>query len=284
MSLFDCIVSKQIETVNIHVPHKHVDICKSLGQLWVQAAPLRNLSHGHGEHAYGDASEGTMSKVCFVISGVLNLQQQPLQSSDVFFDWGCGSGRWLLYAPPLLGVSDMISVGIECAEILAKHCRDNLARCAHLGMRTNAGCHHGHSEDLRSFYPARIVWNYDGYPVACSSRLCSRSGKSDIHQRVMKLAFCTPTVDVVGSTRMNKATFNFYFPRPNDLGNSTWKLHCIPKCSFGNQQRRVYLWFRQTPMSHNQLKEKCIVQSLVANIKSGSTSLFETRMQQLKMK
>jgi hypothetical protein len=209
----------------------------------------------------------TMAKICFVIVGLLKSSGKPLTEEDIFLDWGSGAGRFLICAPTLLGLSNLGSIGLECEGTLFKACQMTMQKYRESGFRVFVDAAHVQSQTLKSFHPARVVWNFDGHPVPVNQ--ISATAKGSIHKEVMTLAFCTPSVDIVASTRMNNATFQFYFPEPQMLGFSRWRPHRIAGCTFDNTQLLVYVWVRCTAMQMpTQALYDPTIQNLVNSIRS----------------
>jgi hypothetical protein len=183
----------------------------------------------------------TMTRICYVIRSELHHQQKPLQPSDVFLDWGCGAGKWLCFAQQLLGVSRLVVLGIEIEQALFEICKKNVC-----GVR-RVNTLHAASQSFSNFCPARIFVNYDGGPQAMLD-----TEKGRIHQTIMRTAFCSPTVDVVVSTRLNWDAFWTYFTDHwHHLGGSLWKCIYIRNCGFGGSRFAANVWFRLTPMQRN---------------------------------
>jgi hypothetical protein len=210
-------------------------------QQWNQIYPTNNLTSGiSGEFVYGETSFLTMARICHVIRSELKFLNKPLQSGDVLLDWGCGAGKWLCFARQLLGVTKMVALGIEAVEGIVDICQKNLCDV----RLTNLV--HAESHTFTSFCPARVVVNYDGGNQAMQNTV-----KGRIHRRIMRTAFCSPTVDVVVSTRLNWETFWSYFSKHlHNLHGSVWKCIYIEKCGFGGSRFTVNVWFRLSPMQN----------------------------------
>ena len=179
-----------------------------------------------------------MARISYLISFELKRLGKPLQSGDVFLDWGCGAGKWLCFAKRLLGVPGIVSVGIEKEKPIYDVCKKNLS-----GL---LGCNvlHERSESFVSFCPARVALNYDG-----GTQAMQLSEKGQIHPTVMMAAFCSPTIDVVVSTRVNSAAFWTYFSEHLDkFCGSLWKCIYLDKCNFGGSKFIANVWFRISPM------------------------------------
>jgi hypothetical protein len=100
------------------------------------------------------------------------------------------------------------------------------------------------SETFASFCPARVIVNYDG-----GNQAMQLGPKGRIHRSIMRAAFCSPTVDVVVSTRVNLETFWAYFSKHlHKLRGSVWECVFIEKCSFGGSKFNANVWFRISPM------------------------------------
>ena len=90
--------------------------------------PTHHLTDGFsGEFAYGEPTLGTMGRICSLISTELASQKKPLCENDIFLDWGCGAGKWLIFARDFLKMPGMIAVGIEAEPKIFEICRINLA-------------------------------------------------------------------------------------------------------------------------------------------------------------
>ena len=252
-------------------PHSHPfpshlsQVASTCRQQWVDKFPGHNLTYGFsGKHAYGEFSFFVMAKTCYVISSELLRQRKPLMPGDVLLDWGCGSGKWLCFARKLLGVPNMIALGIEAEQRILDVCKNNLAafntcRCSVVLEK---------SERFASFCPARVVVNYDG---GIQSMQSNANGK--IHRTIMRTAFCSPSVDVVVSTRLNWNTFWTYFSKHLDkLCGSLWKCVHIDECSFGRSKYSVNVWFRTSPMQPSSKQMHNIVDNRMHKLLEGSFS------------
>jgi hypothetical protein len=132
----------------------------------------------------------------------------------------------------------MVVLGIECAQKIFDICKTNLTNI----RGSNAVL--AKSESFDSFCPARVVVNYDG-----GIQAMSRTLNGQIHQQIMRKAFCSPTVDVVVSTRLNWDAFWDYFGgNLHLLGGSLWKCIYIKQCVFGGSKFTPNVWFRMSPM------------------------------------
>lgn len=148
----------------------------------------------------------------------------------------------------------MVALGIEAVQGIADICKKNL------GDRRLSNLVRAESHTFTSFCPARVVVNYDGGNQAMLNTV-----KGQIHRTIMRTVFCSPTVDVVVSTRLNRDTFLRYFTNHWDkLQGSMWKCLYIEKCGFGGSRFTVNVWFRLSPMH-----------------KSNHTCRYDQRMQEL---
>jgi hypothetical protein len=206
--------------------------------------PTNNLTGGlAGEFMYGEPTFGAMARICHLVSSELISQKKPLQSRDIFLDWGCGAGKWLFFARELFEVPDMIALGIEGEQRIFDICYQNLLTARHKGFGwTNIL--HAQSQSFATFCPARVMFNYDG-----GTQKLQNTKKSRIHLAIMRTAFCSPSVDVIVSSRLNFVAFNRYFsPHIHKLCGSLWKCIYVPKCDFGGSKFNVNVWFRLSPM------------------------------------
>jgi hypothetical protein len=217
-------------------------VASTCQQKWNVLYPTHNLTSTEcGGFVYGEPTFMTMTRICHVIKSELGRQQKPLQPSDIFLDWGCGAGKWLCFAQHLLGVSRLVLLGIEVEQVMFEICKKNIFDIRHASIL------HAQSQTLSNFSPARIVVNYDGGPQAMQNTV-----KGRIHQTIMRTAFCSPTVDVVVSTRLNWDAFWTYFTDHwHLLGGSLWKCIYIRNCGFGGSRFTANVWFRLTPMRQN---------------------------------
>ena len=215
-----------------------------LQQEWNALCPTHNLTFGiAGDIAYGEASFGTMARVSHVITSELAQLGKPLQPGDVFLDWGCGAGKWVLIARELLEEPDLIVVGIEKNDKIMQLCHENLMRAQRMG-KTGINVLKANSGNFTSFCPARVVVNYDGG----TQKLLQ---KFRMHCHIMRNVFCSSTVDVVVSTRLGSAAFRRYFA--NHLVKfcgSLWKCLYIPNGYFGGSKFNVNVWFRLSSMQN----------------------------------
>ena len=149
----------------------------------------------------------------------------------------------------------MIALGIEKDQVIFDICKRNLSDI----KRSNVL--HAQSESFTSFCPARVFVNYDG-----GNQAMQHSHKGRIHQTIMRTAFCSPTIDVVVSTRLNWERFWGYFSKHlHKLCGSLWKCIYIEKCGFGGSRFNVNVWFRISPM-HACI---CIVDKQMKKLLSG---------------
>jgi hypothetical protein len=211
---------------------------------WNSMYPTNHLTQGlSGVFAYGEPSFVTMARICHVIAAELDAQCKPLQPDEILLDWGCGAGKWLLFARELLEAPQMIALGIEAEERIFDVCSRNLRVGQQVGVR-GTNVLHARSDTFSSFCPARVVLNYDG-----GQQKLQETTKGRIHLNIMRTAFCSPSVDVVVSTRLNMGVFCRYFSEHLDkLGGSLWKCLFVPRCHFGGSQFNVNVWFRLSPM------------------------------------
>ena len=90
----------------------------------------------------------------------------------------------------------------------------------------------------------RVVLNYDG-----GTQKILNTVKGRIHQTIMRVAFCSASVDVVVSSKLDMNTFYRYFGyHIGKLCGSLWKCLVCPTCDFGGSRFNVNVWFRVTPM------------------------------------
>ena len=97
-----------------------------------------------------------------------NWKQQLLHSNAplkgiVLLDWGCGSGKWILFSNRFLGI-EMKCVGFECVRNIFDICSTNLVAAQTHGLGRNSRALLVQSESFQTFCPARIIVNYDGGP------------------------------------------------------------------------------------------------------------------------
>ena len=189
---------------------------------WKRIFPTHNLTYGlSGDFAYGEPSFFTMARVCFVISSQLEVMQKPLSGMDIICDWGAGAGKWLLYAPQFFQHPEMKVVGIECENKIFSVLENNILEARRSGFPIRAGVLNDFSQTFISFCPARILFAYDG---AYRAKHVLKTEASRIHMTIMRLAFCSPTVDVIVSTRTNMHVFGRYFECDIEkLSGSVWK-------------------------------------------------------------
>jgi len=120
---------------------------------WRELYPTHYLTAGlSGEFAYGEPTLGTMGRICCLISSELATQRRPLRESDVLLDWGCGSGKWLIFAREFLQLPRMAAIGIEAEERIFEICSSNL-QAAKRGGRTRLNALYARSESFASFCP-----------------------------------------------------------------------------------------------------------------------------------
>ena len=140
----------------------------------------------------------------------------------------------------------MIALGVECEEDIYKVCCRNIDTAQSLGFAHHSMVLHDKSETFSSFHPVRLFIGYDG-----GSQTFVNSHKGRIHLSIMRMAFCSPSVDVVVSSRLNLRSFTRYFEKHiHKLRGSLWKCLFIPCLSFGSCKYNVNVWFRLTPMQH----------------------------------
>ena len=214
-------------------------------QEWNFLCPTNNLTFGiAGDIAYGEASFGTMARVGHIIKSELALLGAPLQPGDLFLDWGCGAGKWLLFARELLELPEMIVLGIEKNKKIFDLCEANLLRAQRIG-KTGVSVINADSESFKNFCPVRIVVNYDG-----GTQKLQENNRGRIHCHIMRTIFCSPSVDVVVSTRLGCVAFRRYFScHIARLCGSLWK--CIyVKGDFGGSKYNVNVWFRISCMQY----------------------------------
>jgi precorrin-6B methylase 2 len=209
---------------------------------WNHIHPLNKLTFGlSGDHAYGEPTFESMAKICHVIKCEL---QTPLQPGQVLLDWGCGSGKWLIFANQFLG-THLQCVGIECAKSIFELCSKNLVVAREHGLASGSRVIFAQSQTFTTFNPARVVLNYDGGP-----QHVQRTLKSRIHRTIMRTAFCSSTVDIIVSSKTNLNVFVEYFGMHiYKLGGSVWRAVYVPGLSFGGSHYGVTIWFRVTPTS-----------------------------------
>lgn len=235
-------------TINTHsFPLRISKQSSTFKQEWRTLYPTHDLTWGlSGEFVYGEPSLGTMGRICSVISSELAIQKKPLCESDILLDWGCGAGKWLIFARDFLRLPRMKAIGIESEQKIFDVCCVNVCAAKNAG-RTRVHVLHARSESFDSFCPARVVLNYDGSPQ--KPLAVAANGKGRIHKTIMRNAFCSPTVDVIVSTRLNEHTFKQYFHRHlARLRHSVWKCIFVPACDFGGNKFATNVWFRLSPM------------------------------------
>ena len=170
--------------------------------------------------------------------------QKPIGKQDILLDWGAGAGKWLIFAPHFLGVPDMTAIGIECERQIFEFCQTNLSLARKNKLTAHTCVIHANSQTFASFFPARIFLNYDG-----GSQKNLDTEKSRIHLRIMRIAFCSPSVDVIVSSKTSMDVFNRYFSKHvSKLCGSTWKCLFVPHANFGGSTYNVNIWFRLCPM------------------------------------
>ena len=227
-------------------PQSVTDHAIAFQKEWRQIYPTFSLTSGHsGDHAYGEPSLGTIGRVCHVIKCELEALRRPLSSSDSLLDWGAGAGKWLLFAPRFLAVPKMFTIGIECEYAIFDMCRKNIHQAQRLFKHSpTAKVIFAKSQSFTSFCPVRVVVNYDG-----GTQKALKNSKSRTHQTIMRTVFCSATVDVVVSSRLDMNTFHRYFgAHIEKLSGSLWKCVVCPACYFGGSKFNVNVWFRLTPM------------------------------------
>ena len=128
----------------------------------------------------------------------------------------------------------MIALRIEKDQVIFDICKRNLSDI----KRSNVL--YAHSESFTSFCPVRVFYNYDG-----GNQAMQRTVKGRIHQTIIRTAFCSPTVDVVVSTRLNWDKFWGYFSKHlHKLCGSLWKCIYIKNCNFFQGSKfNVNVWF-----------------------------------------
>lgn len=207
---------------------------------------------------------GTMRKICRIIADTLLSLGRPLQGGDVMVDWGCGSGRWLIFAPLLFEVQGLITVGIECDPLVANFCQWHLCRARHFGVPVRSHVVFADSASMNSFCPARVVLNYDGKYGPYDER-----GLRE-HRTIMHKVFGSNTVDAVFSTKLTPAFFAKYFCV--DVGRWSW-LDC--SLLFGHSRYKGYIYVRQSRaqrLAHQQRFEPRLV--LAIERAAGHTCVF----------
>jgi hypothetical protein len=229
---------------------------------WNALYPTNTLTYGvSGAGAYGEPTFGSMARICHVISFELRQQKKPLKSGDILLDWGCGAGKWLIFARQLLGVQEMVALGIEQEQRIFDICKRNLVEAQILGVN-RANVLHAQSQSFASFCPVRVFLNYDGGTQKMQCTI-----KARIHRTIFRAAFCSPTVDVVVSSRLNVDTFRKYFSNHLEkFRGSLWKCLYVPRCYFGGSRFNTNVWFRLTPMQscHNIVDSR--MQDLLAGV------------------
>ena len=234
---YSCVFSRSESTVQF--PSDLAQIAISCQRQWNELHPTNDLTYGvSGVHAYGEPTFVAMARICHVISSKLQHLGKTLTPDDIFLDWGSGAGKWLCFARQLLGVPEMIALGIEKDQVIFDICKRNLSDI----KRSNVL--YAHSESFTSFCPVRVFYNYDG-----GNQAMQRTVKGRIHQTIIRTAFCSPTVDVVVSTRLNWDKFWGYFSKHlHKLCGSLWKCIYIKNCNFQGSKFNVNVWFCLSPM------------------------------------
>lgn len=233
------------EKWNIPLPLCEQQKAISFQAKWVFWFPHRNLTSGFsGSHVYGEPSVGTIARICHAIKSELEQQGHPLKAGDVLLDWGAGSGKWLLFAREFLGTPGMLGLGIECERGVYEICCRNLRTAQEQGFGLQTAVLHADATSFRCFCSVRVFLNYDG---GFQKTLDTPKGR--IHQTIMRAAFCSPSVNVIVSTRTNMLVFNRYFSKHlHRLGGSVWKCVYLPPQDFGGSHFQVNIWFRVSPM------------------------------------
>lgn len=115
------------------------------------------------------------------------------------------------------------------------------------GFGLNTSVLNVQSEKITSFCPVRVFVNYDGG----DHKKRDDSVKGRIHLKIMRTAFCSPSVDVIVSSRTNMNIFSRYFSQHmHKLCGSVWKCIFLSAVDFGGSKLRTYIWFRLTPMQN----------------------------------
>ena len=127
----------------------------------------------------------------------------------------------------------MVALGIEQEQPIFEICQANLCDI----QRSNVLL--ARSESFASFCPARVLIGYDG-----GNQAMQHGPKGLIHRTIIRTAFCSPTVDVVVSTRLNLETFWTYFSKHlHKLRGSVWKCIFMERCGFQGSHFTMNMWF-----------------------------------------
>ena len=127
--------------------------------------------------------------------------------------------------------------------------QQNICHARESGYACRTSVLQDRSETIQSFCPARIILNYDG-----GAQKFQETVKSRIHLRIMRTAFCSPSVDVIVSTKTNLHMFCRYFVRHlAKLSGSVWKCYYIPGCNFGGSTYTTNVWFRVSCMKNQEM-------------------------------
>ena len=229
----------------LHVPPAMKPEVSRARTLWSLIYPMHQLTvTAEKGHAYGETSFGTMAKICNLISQELARMKKPVRSDDVFLDWGAGSGKWLVFVSYFLKV-DVTCIGVECDSIVYEVCKQNLEKAQMLHCATNSRVVQAYAQSFSCFCPVRIFYNYDG-----GFQKMQATAKGQIHPTIMRAAFCSPSIDVIISSRTSLSMFAQYFCGDFYLlGDSRWKAVSLPGQSMGGSAYCVTVWFRLSPMS-----------------------------------
>jgi len=164
---------------------------------WNVIYPVNKLTYGlSGQYAYGEPTFETMTKICHVINCELVQQKNPLKPSDVLLDWGCGAGLWLIFSSRFFGI-DLTCLGFECEQSIFEICAANIIAARRFGLGHKSRVLLAYSQTFETFKPARIVVNYDG-----GAQRFQRTKSSRVHLNIMRTAFCSPSVDVIVSSKL----------------------------------------------------------------------------------
>lgn len=235
--------------VKMKIQPELLKVGTNLNRLWRSVCPPEIyglVDHTDiGEAAWGQLPTGAMSKVLSIVGSTIKVSNQ-----DVLLDWGFGLGRWLIFGPFLLGVRDLVTVGLEKNKRIfqsGSDCLDNVNKTTY---RTKTSVANMDSSAMGCFCGATIVINYDGGIQATSF-----GKKNTIHLDIMTAIFRTPSVRVVVSTKLDFFRFQKYFPKTQSVVHvEEWELVRLrqPGGQYG-----VSIWFRKS--SQNMILPTCNV-------------------------